>query len=84
MKENLKENVNEKNHKRRYKSMNGKKLTKSLNDKMVCGVCSGLAKYFEVDVTLVRLAWVVVSLFSAGIGGLIAYVIAAIIMPDHE
>ena len=57
-----------------------KKLYKG-KDKKLCGVCSGLAKYIEVDVTVVRLLWVLCSLFVGG--GIIAYVIAALIMEDE-
>jgi len=50
------------------------------NGKMIAGVCTGLARYFDVDVTLVRLLWVFATLSSAGIGFL-AYIIAVIIFP---
>ena len=46
----------------------------------VCGVCGGIANYFDVDPTVIRLAWVIFTL--AGGSGLIAYIIAAIIMPE--
>ena len=55
-----------------------KKLYKSNSQKMVCGVCGGIAEYFDIDPTLVRLLWAVVTLlFWVGI---LAYA-AAIIMP---
>ena len=60
--------------------MNEKKLYKSSTDKKLAGVCGGLAEYFNIDSTLVRLGWVVFSLL--GGSGLLAYIIAAIIMPD--
>jgi len=48
----------------------------------IAGVCAGLAAYFDVDVTLVRFAWAVLSIVPGGIiGGLIAYIVAAAIMP---
>lgn len=50
------------------------------NDKMLCGVCSGIAEYFKLDPTLVRLGWVIFSL--AGGSGVLAYIIAAVIIPD--
>lgn len=56
-----------------------KRLYKS-QDKMVCGVCAGIAEYFGVDPTLVRLGTVVLTL--AGSTGFWAYVLAAIIMPE--
>lgn len=58
-----------------------KKLYKSQIDKKICGVCGGIAEYFGIDSTIVRLAWV---LLSACFGsGIIAYIIAALVMPDH-
>ena len=61
--------------------MNEKKLYKSSKDKKLAGVCGGIAEYFNIDSTLVRLGWVVFSLL--GGSGLLAYIIAAIIMPDR-
>ena len=59
-----------------------KKLTRSKKDKMVGGVCSGIAKYFGMDPTVVRLAWVVFTLL--GGAGLLAYIIAWIVMPEEK
>ena len=56
-----------------------KKLYKSNTDKKLCGVCGGIAEYFDVDSTLIRLAWVLLTLFVGC--GIIAYIIAAIVMP---
>ncbi|HHT65472.1 MAG: PspC domain-containing protein [Caldicoprobacterales bacterium] len=62
-----------------------KKLYLSDTDKKLSGVCGGIGEYFDVDSTLVRLAWVILSLaFSLGIGGLIVYVIAALIIPKRQ
>ena len=58
-----------------------KKLTKS-NDKVISGVCSGIAEYFDIDPTLVRVGYAALSVFSAGFPGLILYIILAIIMPN--
>ena len=60
--------------------MNGKKLYRNTENKMLAGVCSGIADYFDSDPTLVRLGWVLFSLL--GGSGLLAYIIAAIIIPD--
>ena len=61
--------------------MEGKKLYKSNTDKKIAGVCGGIAEYFNIDATLVRLGWV---LFCAlGGSGLLAYIIMAIIMPSR-
>ena len=59
--------------------MNGKKLYRSDENKMLAGVCGGIAEYFGVDPTLIRLAWVVFSLL--GGSGLLAYIIASIVIP---
>ena len=56
-----------------------KKLYKSSKDKKIDGVCAGIAEYFDIDPTLVRLGFVFVAL--AGGGGLLAYIICAIVMP---
>mgnify|MGYP004732543263 FL=1 len=61
--------------------MNGKKLYRSTENKMLAGVCSGIADYFNIDPTLVRLGWVLFSLL--GGSGLLAYIIAAIIIPER-
>lgn len=58
-----------------------KKLHKSQTDKKLCGVCGGLAEYFNIDPTIVRLLWILFSI--AGGAGLLAYIIAAIIMPEN-
>ena len=58
-----------------------KKLYKINEGKKLCGVCGGIAAYFDLDPTLVRLAWVVFTLL--GGSGIIAYIIAAIIMPEE-
>ena len=52
--------------------------------KMVCGVCGGIAEYFDIDPTLVRLGWAAISLFTAVFGGLILYVIAAVVIPTKS
>lgn len=57
-----------------------KKLYKS-TDKKLDGVCAGIAEYFEIDPTIVRVAYALISLFFAGIGGIVVYVILAIVMP---
>ena len=59
---------------------NGKRyLRKSRTDQMIAGVCGGLAEYFGVDSTMVRLAWAICVVF--GGPGLLLYIIAAIIIP---
>ena len=57
-----------------------KKLYKSRNNRVIAGVCAGLAEYFNVDVTVIRVAWAILSLF--GGGGIIAYILCMIIIPE--
>lgn len=57
-----------------------KKIYLSNSDKKIAGVCGGIAEYFDLDSTLVRLAWIFFAVF--GGTGIIAYIIAAIIMPN--
>lgn len=58
------------------------KLYRSRKMRMIAGVAGGLAEYFEVDVTLVRLLWVLALL--AGGAGILAYIIAAIVIPQEK
>ena len=58
-----------------------KRLYKSETDKKLCGVCGGIAEYFNIDPTVIRLIW---ALFILGLGtGILAYILAALIMPDR-
>ncbi len=59
-----------------------KRLYRVEEGKMLCGVCGGIAEYFNVDPTLIRLGFVLFCL--AGGSGLLAYLIAAIIMPTKS
>ena len=56
-----------------------KKLYRNTQSKMIAGVCSGLGEYLNIDPTIVRLIWALIALSGAG---LIAYLIAAIIIPE--
>ena len=58
-----------------------KKLYRNSENKMLAGVCSGLADYINIDPTVVRLIWALVGLTGAGI---LAYLVAAIIIPEKE
>ena len=58
-----------------------KRLYKDRTNKKICGVCSGIAKYFDLDPTVVRLALVLFCLL--GGSGILAYIICAIVMPDE-
>lgn len=59
-----------------------KRLYRSSRDKVLGGVCGGIAEYLEVDPVVIRLVWVLLTLLSMGFG-IIAYIIAWIIIPEH-
>lgn len=59
--------------------MSEKRLYRSRESRMLCGVCGGIAEYFNIDPTLIRLLFVLYGLSGSGI---LAYIIAAIIIPD--
>ncbi len=63
--------------------MSTRKLKKTPHDKMVAGVCGGIAEYFGIDATLVRVGYVVLSVLSTGFPGLLVYIILAFVMPDN-
>ena len=60
--------------------MEPKRLYRSRKDRIVCGVCGGVANYFNVDPTLIRLAFVP---FGCTGTGILAYLVAAVIVPDE-
>jgi len=60
-----------------------KKLMRSAN-KIVAGVCGGLAEYFNLDPTLVRVIYAALTLFTAGFPGVILYIIMMLLMPQSD
>ena len=63
--------------------MNKSRLTRS-NNRVIAGVCAGLAQWLGWDVALVRLLYLILSIFSAGFPGILAYIILWIIMPEEQ
>jgi phage shock protein C len=61
---------------------NGKRLTRTRDGRMIAGVCSGVAAYFGVDATIVRVVLAAVTLLTGGTG-ILLYVAAALIVPDE-
>lgn len=58
-----------------------RKLTRSASNRMVCGVCAGVGEYFQVDPTVIRLLWAILTF--CGVGScILVYIIAAVIMPE--
>ena len=66
---------------RQYSGYHGRRLFKSETDRMICGVCGGVAEYFDMDPSLVRIITVFVAFTGAG---LLAYLVAAAILPDKS
>jgi phage shock protein C len=60
-----------------------KRLMRPRAERKIAGVCAGLAEYFDLDITLVRVLWLVVTFFTGIIFGLIAYIVAWIVMPEE-
>lgn len=57
---------------------------KRSSDKMIAGVCAGIAEYLGWDVSLVRIAYVLLSIFSAGFPGLLVYIVLWFVLPDNN
>ena len=60
-----------------------KRLYRSSN-RIMAGVCGGIAEYFDIDPTLIRVAYVVLSLFSAAFPGVLLYIILMILIPNYD
>ena len=60
-----------------------KKLYRSSN-RIVAGVCGGIAEYFDMDPTLIRVVYLILSLFSAGFPGLLLYIILMVLIPNYN
>ena len=59
------------------------RLVRPRTNRKIAGVCAGLAEYFDLDVTLVRVLWLLVTVFSAVVFGVLAYIVAWIVMPEE-
>ena len=60
-----------------------KRLYRSKNERMLGGVCGGLGEHLDVDPTVIRLIWVIVTVLSFGTG-IIVYILAWIIIPEED
>ena len=60
-----------------------KKLMRLRSDRKIAGVCSGLAHYLDLDVSLVRILWFFITLACGVVPGLVAYVLGWIIIPEE-
>ena len=58
-----------------------KKLYRSKSDRKLLGICGGMAEYFQIDPTIVRLIWALATVF--GFAGLLAYIVCALVIPER-
>lgn len=58
-----------------------KKLYRSITDKKIAGVCGGISKYLNMDPTVIRVLWAILSLFA--FIGVVAYIVCALIIPEE-
>lgn len=63
--------------------MNGKRLYRSEDNAILCGVCAGFAEYFGLDPSLVRMGWALASLLTAGVA-IPIYIVGAIVLPKEQ
>jgi len=61
-----------------------KRLYRSRKDRRFCGVCGGIAEYFNTDPTIVRLLWAILTIFSAFFPGIILYLICCFVIPEEK
>lgn len=62
----------------------GNTLRRSVMDRQIAGVCGGLGEYFGIDTTAVRVAYVLLSIFSAAFPGLLVYIVLWLLIPERE
>lgn len=59
-----------------------KKLKRNIQNKMIAGVCSGLSDYLGIDITLVRILYLLLTIFSLGGVGVVLYILMIVIIPE--
>lgn len=67
---------------RAKKAAASKMLSKSKSDRMISGVIGGLAAYFDIDSTILRLLWIAIVAFTGFVPGIMAYVLAMLVIPE--
>ncbi|MGH7596368.1 MAG: PspC domain-containing protein [bacterium] len=68
----------------RENSMSEKRLVRTLDERMIGGVCGGIAKYFNIDPSLVRIGFVLLTIFSGMIFGVVTYIVMMIVVPEEN
>jgi phage shock protein C len=76
-----KESSREKND---HQAAQPRKLYRNMRNRMISGVCAGIADYIDLDVSIVRLIWVLLTIMSAGIGGALVYFILVLVIPPKD
>ena len=61
-----------------------KRLYRSSTNKVFAGICGGLGEYFDIDPTVVRIVWLLVVIFTGFFPGVLAYIVAIFIIPEHK
>jgi phage shock protein C len=61
--------------------MTHKKLRRSSEDKVFFGVVGGIAEFFNIDATLLRVGWLIITVFSGFVPAIVTYLLAALVMP---
>lgn len=64
--------------------MNDKRLTRSIHDRKLGGVCGGIAEYFDIDPSLVRLGYAMLCIFTALFPCILLYIIACLVVPNAQ
>lgn len=64
--------------------MEQKKLYRSNKNKKIAGVFGGLGEYFDIDPVLLRLVWILISVFTGFVPGIIGYILAIIVIPKRK
>ena len=62
----------------------GRKLRRSQRDRMIAGVCGGIAEYFDLDPVVVRVGYVLLSVLSAGFPGILVYILLWVVIPERD
>jgi|SRR5215472_7952151 len=60
-----------------------KRLVRPKAERKIAGVCAGMAEYFDLDITLVRVLWLIITFFTGIVFGVVAYIVAWIVMPEE-
>ncbi|WP_292731015.1 PspC domain-containing protein [Methanoculleus sp.] len=60
-----------------------KKLTRSTSDRWIAGICGGIGEYFEIDPNVIRVVWVIVTVLTGFLPGIIIYILLWIILPEQ-